>query len=467
MALVDLSGVDWNGMAGTAGDPSSLYNQKRNDFLMKAYQPHLANSATRAQALTEMAGIRNTWGNSAGTDPSGATAAMGLNFGGASAPGATPMATGKVATQAPDFSTMSTTNTVNPLTDAKPPLSGTGTGIGQQGGVPTGTGTGPATQPGAPNPGTGGPDSTKPMTGGPFSSGPPSLQDLLSRLFSGSQSGNENRGVSLTGVDPRLDALFTGALGEAVNRYRDPNGRTFYEGPTVAGLTPDEIAAQDNLRWTAGQMGGTAMNGYNYLNTLLGRATNPQDDPTLNAAISSTMTSMDQQATDPGGVFSTIRGNSLANGSYGGTRQGVMEGVAAGRLAQAKANTEAQMRLAGRTENINAAQNGINSMGQITSMATTPATLLGAVGGQNRDMSQRVMDDNLRRWGYNSTIGDTRLDQLFNRINSAGLGGYTAQSSFLSPDALRTGQTSTAQNVMGGLAGAGALISLLRNAGIF
>lgn len=280
-------------------------------------------------------------------------------------------------------------------------------------------------------------------------------------------AGNENRGYNTYGLDPRLDSAMQFALQQALARYSDPNGRTFYSGPTVAGLTPDELAAQNLLRGLSGTAGSMGTGAQSYLETLLSNATNPQNDATLNAAIAATLKDTVQQAKDPGGIYSQIRQDALSNGALGGTRQGVAEGVASGRLADTLARTSAEMRLAGRGQNLNAAGQGLTQIPNISSALTLPASLLAGVGGQNRAQEQAYMDDLLRRWGYNTSMEDTRLQNLLNMVNGTNLGGYNAAQSWLSDAALnRGGGTSTAQNIAGGAAAAGGIWTLLRDMGI-
>lgn len=283
------------------------------------------------------------------------------------------------------------------------------------------------------------------------------------------QSNTENRSYGRTGLDPRLDALFNQALQSAMSRFSDPNGQQFYSGPTVAGLTPDEIAAQNQMRTTAGNAQPFASSGMDYFNTMLGRATNPQDDPTLNAAIDATKQGITQSATDPGGVFATIRGNAIANGNYGGSRQGIAEGVAQGRLNDTLARTEADMRMTGRSQDLNAAQGVLNAAPNIQSNAMFPSSILSGVGAQNRGVDQANMDAALRAWAYNSYEPDRRLQNLFGLLGSAPLGTTGQTSTTVGSDLVpgANGGTSTAQNLVGGAAAAGGIWNILRGLGIF
>lgn len=285
--------------------------------------------------------------------------------------------------------------------------------------------------------------------------------DVYGSLFGGDLNPNEQRTFNRQGVDPRLDSALNYAMQEALARYQDPNGMTFYGGPTVANFTDPEKQAQQMLLQQAGgmQTGG----GLDFVNTMLQRATDPASDPTLQSAIDAMSKDAVQQFTDPGGVLSQIRSTSLSNGAYGGTRQGVMEGVLGGRLADAIAKNSANMRLDARGQSLQAASSALGQLNPAIQAATAPATIVGGVGTQQRNMNQSFMDDALKRWAYNTFQPDVRLQNLYGSLGATNLGGYTGGQGFLGSDLIqRVGSPTTAQNVAGGLAGALALWNLFK-----
>lgn len=299
----------------------------------------------------------------------------------------------------------------------------------------------------------------------PYNPNPPSPPgtwgDLYNSLFSGSLNPNEQRSFNRNGLDPRLDSVFSYAMQEAMSRYADPEGMQFYQGPTVAGFTPAEQQAQQMLLGQAGslQTGG----GLDYVNTMLQRARDPNTDTTVQPMIDAMSKDAMQQFTDPNGPLANLRNESINNGAYGGTRQGVMEGVLQGRLADAIAKNSADIRLQSRNQNLSAASQALTQMNPAITAATAPATIMGSVGTQQRDMNQANMNDALKRWFYNTTMPDTRLSNLYSMLGATPLGGYQGNQGFYGSDLIqRVGSPTTAQNVAGGLAGAAALWALLR-----
>src|SRR5688572_27744496 len=184
------------------------------------------------------------------------------------------------------------------------------------------------------------------------------------------------------------------------------------------------------------------------------------------------MGDMQTQTMGPGGIFAQIRGGANAGGAYGGSRQGVLEAKAMDDFNRTSGNVSAQMRLAGRGQDINAAQGAMGQVPNLLSMLTSPASMLSGVGAQNRSQQQLKMDDALRRWGYNTFEPERRLGNLFSLLGAAPLGGWQAGSQTMSPAALQALQagmpqgTSSTQNAIGGVAGGFGLLALLRQMGI-
>ena len=266
---------------------------------------------------------------------------------------------------------------------------------------------------------------------------PPWLTALISQYGGGApDAGTTGPGTSTatqqTGLDPRLDAFFQYILGEGLNAYNDPNGRTYYQGQTVAGLTPDEIAAQNLLRQFANS-GGLGPQALQYYQAALGRGVNPGQGGEADAAIEATLTDMRRQATDPGGLFSQIRGGAQTSGQVGGSRQGVLEGVGLGRVADAMGRTSANMRLGLREQDIGAASGALAQSPNVANVSMLPGQILSGIGTQNRMIDQALLDQGFNAWAYQNSERDRRLMQLLGIGAGTPLCGWSSGSSTLSP----------------------------------
>lgn len=177
-----------------------------------------------------------------------------------------------------------------------------------------------------------------------------------------------------------------------------------YPGAQVTPFSAPTLAAQ-NL---AVQNAGTQQQGFQQtmqgLDYGLNGAMDVQNNPYLQSAITAAIRPVTQQYVDPGGVLSSIRTNATDAGQFGGVRQGMAEGIAAGRYSQNAMDLAGQM------------ANSAYNQGQDTfsrTMALAPQTLgmgsmapgtLSGVGAQQENLGQEqaAYDANARMWGLNA-----------------------------------------------------------------
>jgi hypothetical protein len=305
------------------------------------------------------------------------------------------------------------------------------------GGTNTGTGNGPFGRPQPGDPGyNGGPNGyggsntpggtgTGTGTGNPFvrpgaTSGPP--PGTPGANFNFDTNGFGSWGQFL--LNPQLQSGFSDALKAAQARFNDPNGQTYYSGPTVAGLTGNENDASNMIRNLAmnGSNGtvGSADNSFQNLTNLGNGGTDPQ----LEASIKAMRASALQDFQGAGGPMADIRSQALGDGAYGGSRQAIAEGTAMGRLGTALAGNEANMRLQNLTSNRDRAASLVSQTGNLVNANMTPAMALSATGAQQRGINQAQLDSDLNAWKYNTTQPDVRLQNLYGALGgSLPLGG--------------------------------------------
>lgn len=123
-------------------------------------------------------------------------------------------------------------------------------------------------------------------------------------------------------------------------------GTTSNTGTTRVSYSPTEQAMRDQLlgraktayeqsQANADPAGDRAFN--DMMNAGIREGLNARDvnnNPYLRGAIESATRGVTQKYNDPTGVLSNIRSDAVSNGQYGGTRQGLGEGVAGGRYIQ-------------------------------------------------------------------------------------------------------------------------------------
>lgn len=114
------------------------------------------------------------------------------------------------------------------------------------------------------------------------------------------------------------------------------------------------------------------------------------NNPYLASSIKAAITPMQQSFTDAGGTLQNIRSDSLQSGQYGGTRQGLGEGIAVGRFNQTVGDVASKM-------SSDAYMKGQDTFAKTLSLAPSvlaageqPSQMLSAIGTQNEQYQQEV-----------------------------------------------------------------------------
>ncbi|MCU0810606.1 MAG: hypothetical protein MUE59_06150 [Thiobacillaceae bacterium] len=105
-----------------------------------------------------------------------------------------------------------------------------------------------------------------------------------------------------------------------------------------------------------------------------------------------------------------IRSGASLAGQYGGSRQGVAEGVAIGEAAKALSNAAAQTQLGAYDQGLAAQKSALAFLPQQAQLGMLPAQLYGQVGGQEQAYGQQYIDDAMARYNY-------ALQEPWNRLN--------------------------------------------------
>lgn len=227
-----------------------------------------------------------------------------------------------------------------------------------------------------------------------------------------------------SGQQPYLTDLFAQAQARQAS-----GGAQYYPGSTIQQVDPRTTQgldyatqlAQTQLPGQATQLQGAQTNLLN--------AANINNNPNLQAAITAATEPTIRQFTDAGGVLSQIRNQAVSDGSYGGTRQGVAEGIATDRLQQNVLNIGAQMSQAAYGQGLEAQARGIALSPNVSQATLQPATTLDAVGQESRSLQQQFIDDAIQRWNYQQQAPDANLARYQSLINGGFGGASTTEQS--------------------------------------
>lgn len=177
-----------------------------------------------------------------------------------------------------------------------------------------------------------------------------------------------------------------------------------YPGAQVTPFSAETIAAQNLATQNAGEQQtgvGLMLHGLNYG---LSGAMDVQNNPYLQSAISAALRPVTQSYVDPGGVLSSIRTNATEAGQFGGVRQGMAEGIAAGRYSQNAMDMASGMASDAYKTGQDTFSRTLALAPQTLQAANIPVNTLSGVGAQKENLGQEQAnyDANARMWGLNA-----------------------------------------------------------------
>lgn len=213
------------------------------------------------------------------------------------------------------------------------------------------------------------------------------------------------------------------------------------ETPQIfGGYRPEERAGIEWMKALAGtqQDTGAALN--QGLQFLMGPVLGP--NPALQGAIDAATEPLYRRLTTD--VLPQVRGQAVATGSFGGSRQGIAEGLATEGTARAAANAAAQLALGGYQSGLEAMVKGLGLSPTVLQAMGLPAQQLMLAGQLEREEEERLKQEAAQR-------------EVANRLRNVGLSQEIARVVFGMPGgAMVTTTPAAAQTnpVASGLGGA-------------
>lgn len=174
-----------------------------------------------------------------------------------------------------------------------------------------------------------------------------------------------------------------------------------YQGSTVAGFDPSQTAGQEMALGAAGTQKTVADNAAAASNYWLNPGVlDVNNDPYVRSAIDASVRPITQNFTES--VLPNIRSGSVASGGYGGSRQGIAEGLASGRTSQAVGDTAAKIAEEARQANIKAQLQALGLLPQTEQAQLAPALTTSGVGDVRQQQAQA---------GLTEQVGNANFDQ--------------------------------------------------------
>lgn len=175
-------------------------------------------------------------------------------------------------------------------------------------------------------------------------------------------------------------------------------GPQYYPGQTRAPWGPDDYAAQNMLRqWaqtTGPQYAGALGTGWKNLLNAPDLKNNPWVKDYANAATQPLYQRLTEEA------LPAIRSEVLQHGPTTTTRQGIAEGLATGRTAEAAGRTTSQIMSNAYGQGLVASAQALSQAPQVFNTMQMPAQALSALGQAERAYQQGFLDDAMAKWYF-------------------------------------------------------------------
>lgn len=184
-------------------------------------------------------------------------------------------------------------------------------------------------------------------------------------------------------LTPEQQALIKQAL-PGVQGFQAPQKQ-------VADFNPTQIQGQQQTLAGAGAQQGTANSAQGAFQYLTAPdILSPESNPALQGYIDSAVRPIYQNLTDT--VLPQIRGEAVTSGQYGGSRQGIAEGLAARGASDAAASATADIANKGYQSGLTAMNQALTQTGEVQGAQTAPGQTVSAVGDVGQAQEQAKLD---------------------------------------------------------------------------
>jgi len=172
-----------------------------------------------------------------------------------------------------------------------------------------------------------------------------------------------------------------------------------FPGSAVQPFDPLQVQAQEDLLALSGSGGSlpslvdTAGSGLEFL---LGPVLFPESNPALAAATEAAIRPLSEQfqnVTLPG-----IRGEAITAGGFGGSRQGIAEGLAAQGLARQSGDVTASIQANAFQQSLDAMTRALFAAPATAGLQFLPTAATGAVGAQRQQLEQSLLSEEAQRF---------------------------------------------------------------------
>lgn len=253
------------------------------------------------------------------------------------------------------------------------------------------------------------------------------------------------------GVQPYLKDIYANAQG----LFNKP--QPFYPERTFPFFNQSQLSGMQSQLGYANDVYAPATQQYqNFLQGMMQAPDTVASNPAVMNMINAQGSLINDQLTR--NWLPQIRSGAIGAGQYGGSRQGIAEGLAMGEASKALANSAAQTQLGAYEQAVRQQAAGAGAYPSALSMGFAPGSMLQGFGDTLQGMDAQSISENAARFGWPYTEPWQRLNQYVGAVGGIPLGGAgqsTTQSSGGGNDWLGTGLLglSAANSLFGGSTG--------------
>jgi hypothetical protein len=198
-----------------------------------------------------------------------------------------------------------------------------------------------------------------------------------------------------------------------------------YQGSSVAPFDPSQVAGQEMALGAAGTQAGLAGSGAGAANTFLsGNIWDPSANPNLQGAISAATRPITQNLAET--LLPAIRSDAIHTGNFGGSRQGVAEGIATRGAEQAIGDTASKLVQSQYDTNVDAQLKALGLLPTVQSAQTQPAVTTSGVGDVRQALQQALLSQTVGNFNYDEYAPFLQSQELLGL--AAGIPGGQTQS---------------------------------------
>lgn len=206
-----------------------------------------------------------------------------------------------------------------------------------------------------------------------------------------------------------------------------------YQGSAIAGFDPAQTQGQSMALGAAGTQGDLARAGAGASNFFLGNDIwNPSSNPALQGAIEAGTRPIMQNLTE--NQLPALRDEAVKSGNFGGSRQGIAEGIASRGASQAVGDTASKIVQGQYGTNIDAQLKAMGLLPTVQGAQTQPAATTSAVGDVRQSLAQSLLGQQVGNFNYDQLAPFLQSKELLSLVSGLPGGTTTSTGSTTQPN---------------------------------